>query len=99
MKARIKAVERKARERNKYNRVELPLFIEHKREADSFIVPSVVFKAIGINPEKDPKRYPAMGEPIEGYSIKSTDTAIKSTDTATKTIQLHDQYFWYDSIE
>jgi hypothetical protein len=46
MKTRLKAVERKAQEQNKRNRVELPLFIRHNGETDRFIVPGVIFKAI-----------------------------------------------------
>ena len=104
MKTRLKAVERKAQEQNKRNRVELPLFIRHNGETDRFIVPGVIFKAIGINPEKDPKRYPVMGEPLEGYGIHSTDPIVKHIDEATETMQLHGLpdgvgiSFWYDSM-
>ena len=102
MKTRLKAVERKAQEQNKRSRAELPLFIRHNTEADQFIVPGVIFRVIGINPEKDPRRYPATGEPLEGYGIKSTDPVIKSIDRATETMQLQglpvDICFWYDSI-
>lgn len=105
MKTRLKAVERKAQEQNKRNRVELPLFIRHNGETDRFIVPGVIFKAIGINPEKDPKRYPVMGEPLEGYGIKSTDPIVKHIDPATETMQLHglpdgaELYFFYNCME
>lgn len=105
MKARIKTVERKAQEQNKRNRVELPLFIRHNRETDQFIVPGVIFKAIGINPMKDPKRYPVMEEPLEGYGIKSTDPIVKDIDEAAETMQLHGLpdgvgiSFWYDSMK
>jgi len=46
-----------------------------------------------------------MGEPLEGYGIKSTDPIVKHIDEATETMQLHglpdgaELYFFYNSME
>lgn len=112
MKARLKAIERKTETQSRRNNAKLPIFIRHNRESDIFVMPSMVFTAIGIKPQKYPERYPigyypggVFREPLQGYCIKKTDPIVRSINYTTQVVELHGLpdgvgiSFWYDSME